>query len=74
MKLEAKHITLSFLIFTISIAVCVLTLFLERKYLNILYDYHPDALHYIHNSSAYSKISTEFTYLNHINLILRKIL
>jgi hypothetical protein len=69
MKLEAKHIILSFLIFIISIAVCVSTLLLERKYLNILYDYHPDALHYINNSLTYSKISTEFTYLNHINLI-----
>lgn len=69
MKLEKKHIVLLFLIFIISISVCVSALLFERKYLNILYGYHPDSLHYINNSSAYVRIYTNFTYLDYINLI-----
>ena len=72
MKDIIKNIILLFLIFTISITISIITLLFERKYLNIFYNYHPDALHYLVNSQNIIKIPTDFLSLKNLELILNQ--
>jgi len=72
MKDIIRKVIISFLLFTISITASILTLLLERKYLNILYNYHPDTLHYLTYSLNLIKIPTDFLSLKNLELILNQ--